>query len=977
MKKYLFCRLFLVSQLILCLSFLISPVKAAGEVDTSFVASVFVSRQTGITQTVVQPDGKILIAGDFNVVGKYGRTNVARLNADGTIDLTFKSVDLTDNQFGDSYVRKLALQADGKILVGGAFAVDGLGNRALIRLNPDGSLDATFSNRSTVSAINELYDLIITPEGKIVYSAYSSVGRLSNDGALENQTGNSLRALSLQADGKIVAYNSSSFKIQRYNPDLTLDNTFQQPNVSYAVYDTAVQADGKILIAGALTAVNNFPISRIARLNPDGTIDNTFNIGTSGPNNTIRDIELLSDGKILIGGDFNTFNGAAASHVARLNPADGSLDATFNSGIPLPNLEVYDLAVQPDGKIVTASVPMFRLNPDGSLDASFVSPVIGDFGAGERILVQPDGKFLVGGYFTMANEKTIKHLARFNADGSVDNTFNQIALPDNGQIFAIALQPDGKIVVGGNGFGGAARFNPDGSFDRYLNVGNIVYDVKIQADGKILVGGDSFVTRFNADGTLDNTFNSVGGGRVYKMAIQPDGKIVIVGSFTEVAGVPRSRVARLNTNGSLDTTFNPAGGANATVNDVALQADGKIVIGGSFTGVNFDTTKKYLARLNADGSLDASFTPVIETYVLAIRLQPDGKILAGGITTTPSTNPVPGKLVRVNPDGSLDASFNNSIPIDQGVRSIDLQGNKIILAGRFTRVGGVPNLGVARLLNGTSRTVFDFDGDGKSDLSIFRPSAGQWWINKSSGGSYAAQFGTSTDKLTPGDFTGDGKTDIAFFRPSTGEWFVLRSEDNSYYSFAFGSNGDVPVVGDFDSDGKADNAVFRPSNSTWYIRRSSDGAAIIQQFGQSGDVPVTADYDGDGKADIAIYRPAAGEWWIQRSTAGLIAFQFGNSADKPVQGDYTGDGKADVAFFRPSTGEWFILRSENQTYYAFPFGASGDIPAPGDYDGDGRFDATVFRPSNSTWYSNRSTAGTLIQAFGQAGDKPVPNAFVP
>jgi len=109
----------------------------------------------------------------------------------------------------------------------------------------------------------------------------------------------------------------------------------------------------------------------------------------------------------------------------------------------------------------------------------------------------------------------------------------------------------------------------------------------------------------------------------------------------------------------------------------------------------------------------------------------------------------------------------------------------------------------------------------------------------------------------------------------------------------------------------------------------------------------------------------------------VIVHQFGDSNDKPVQGDYTGDGKADVAFWRPSTGEWYILRSEDSSYYSAPFGTATDIPAPGDYDGDGRFDTTVFRPSNANWYSQRTTAGTLIQQFGAAGDQPIPNAFVP
>ncbi len=276
-----------------------------------------------------------------------------------------------------------------------------------------------------------------------------------------------------------------------------------------------------------------------------------------------------------------------------------------------------------------------------------------------------------------------------------------------------------------------------------------------------------------------------------------------------------------------------------------------------------------------------------------------------------------------------------------------------------------------------NRAPFDFDGDNKTDVSIFRPSVGQWWYERSSDhGVPAFQFGAGTDKPVPADFTGDAKADLAFWRPSTGEWFVLRSEDFSYFAFPWGTMGDIPVPGDYDGDGKADAAIFRPSESTWYIQKSG-GGITIQGFGITGDLPVVADYDGDGKSDIAIFRPSGSEWWLLRSMAGLFAAQFGSSGDKPTPGDYTGDGKADMAFFRPASAEWFVLRSEDFSFFAFPFGISTDTPVPGDYDGDGRFDAAVFRPSESTWYVNRSTAGYFVQPFGIAGDIPLPSVYIP
>lgn len=317
-------------------------------------------------------------------------------------------------------------------------------------------------------------------------------------------------------------------------------------------------------------------------------------------------------------------------------------------------------------------------------------------------------------------------------------------------------------------------------------------------------------------------------------------------------------------------------------------------------------------------------------------------------------NSVLGSIANAGP-GGLDFSFDDTnFQLVVGLRNE----NKVTLFKKFS----------------ISSTPFDFDGDRKTDVSIFRQSVGEWWYLRSSDWySRALQFGLSTDKPTPADYTGDGKTDIGFYR--YGEWFILRSEDNSFFSFPFGDHDDIPAPGDYDGDGKADPAVFRPSNSTWFILKSTDNNVDIIPFGIPEDKPVVADYDGDGRDDIAIFRPSVSQWWINQSNDGVTALQFGNSGDRTVQGDFTGDGKADVAFWRPMSGEWFIIRSEDFSFFSFPFGADGDIPAPGDYDGDGIFDATVFRPSNTTWFMNTTSNGVQILGFGSNDDIPVPTVY--
>ncbi len=354
-----------------------------------------------------------------------------------------------------------------------------------------------------------------------------------------------------------------------------------------------------------------------------------------------------------------------------------------------------------------------------------------------------------------------------------------------------------------------------------------------------------------------------------------------------------------------------------------------------------------------------------------------------------STIPAAGSFARVQTtlagtgNGNGTGSVSIAIPNDQALVGQTFYGRWYV-----TDAGAANGFSVSRLFTFTvfgegasvSHAAFvDFDGDHKTDVSIYRPSLGQWWYLRSSdGGNRAYQFGTSSDKIVPADFTGDGKTDVAVYRPASSEWLILRSEDSTFYSFPFGSPGDKFAVGDFDGDGKADPTIFRESNTTWYTLRSSDNIVTNTGFGLSGDVPQVNDYDGDGLADIAIYRPSLGQWWIRRSsTAVVFAAQFGLPTDKPFAADYTGDGKADMAFWRPSNGNWYVLRSEDSTFYGFPFGSNGDIPVAGDYDGDGKTDAAIFRPSTNTWYLNGSTSGTTIVGFGIAGDQPAPAAYVP
>ncbi|PYT00096.1 MAG: hypothetical protein DMF63_09000 [Acidobacteria bacterium] len=272
--------------------------------------------------------------------------------------------------------------------------------------------------------------------------------------------------------------------------------------------------------------------------------------------------------------------------------------------------------------------------------------------------------------------------------------------------------------------------------------------------------------------------------------------------------------------------------------------------------------------------------------------------------------------------------------------------------------------------------ALDQDGDGITDLTVYRPSTGDWYTRGSTK-NIIRHFGADGDMpvAIPLAFR-NGESTV--FRPSTGTWYSQLGCCTAQ-SVLWGTAGDIPTAEAFSGGINMNYTVFRPSTGMWYayVRPEDNLPHITLKFGLAGDIPVPGNYSPDRFADIAVYRPSTGVWYIfERSSFNvpdhIRIVAFGIPGDKPVQGDYDGDGLLDPAIYRPSTGTWWVLRSSDNQQHAFQFGSEEDIPATGDYDGDGIFDFAVFRPSTGNWYVRNSGSGTVrIEHWGATGDLPV------
>lgn len=661
-----------------------------GSTDTGFnTGAVF----SGVVYTIaLQTDGKILLGGTFTDFNGSGYNYIIRLNSDGSVDSSFNVGSGFNN-----LVRVIKVLSDGKILVLGSFsAYNSSAAKKLVRLNPDGSIDNTLAMGTGFTSA-ELRALAIQPDGKMIIGGY------------------------------ITGFNGSNpYHILRLNYDGSKDTSFTTGvGFDNYVYTISLQANGQIIVGGSFTTFNGGGYFKSCiRLNSNGTRDTTFP-ASSGFNGNVYASAVLADGKIILGGHFSTYRGNLDDKIIRLN-VDGTKDTSFLTGTGM-NADVNCLLIQPDNKVLvggefnfyngTPGSCLIRLNSDGIKDTAFDAGSFRNRGQlAFGLTKQADGKIIAVGDFTNSFGNALKGIVRFNTDGTTDTSFNT-GSGANYDVQCAAVQSDGKIVVGGKftSFNGILknyilRLNSDGSIDNSFNIigsgfDSSIYSLAVQSDGKIVVGGlfktfnglnEKLITRLNTDGSKDSTFLQTGTGfdttflaGIRSLTLQPDGKILASGIFNNYNGVSKSGIVRFNTDGTLDSSFNYPTQSGPDLWSSLVLPNGKILIGGQIN----------VQLLNQDGSVDTSFNQGVgfDGNILAFAMQPNGKIVMAGSISSFEGLTVNG-IIRFNADMSVDTSFNSGTGFDTTVYALlASDDNKIIAGGNFIQYNGSSANGIVKL----------------------------------------------------------------------------------------------------------------------------------------------------------------------------------------------------------------------------------------------------------------------------------------
>jgi uncharacterized delta-60 repeat protein len=722
--------------------------------NSTFDTKNLISAFNNVSDWLFQPDGKLVFVGDFSSYNGIFAPGIVRLNSNGTVDTDF-SFNLGRGFEHSSFLTltSVAIQSDGKILVGGQFnTVNGVGPGTLARLNADGSLDTAFStNLGTGTNAGSINKIVVQSNGQILVGS----GDTWNGVAIANG---------------LVRLNANGTRDTAFTTNMGTGFSFQPA-------DFYLDSSSRIIAAGAFDTFNGTVVNNIVRLNSNGTRDTTANFGTgftgdgtgTDGSGQAEVIVPQPDGKVLVGGWFKFYKGVAVASkqgFIRLN-ADFTVDTTFMTNLgtgftSTNNVVIRNIIVQPDGSIVVAggfitfngteANGLVRLTSTGTKDTSFINTRSQLINNGS-IVRRSDGKFISNSTFAGTDITTIIPI---NTNGQIDTSISEMQLNSNGLSFPndVKVQSDGKILVAGDYqkfqwpnsytvYPNFVRFNSssgesvslqiDTAFMANLGtgVGGFVLSIALQQDGKILLGGGftsingttcNRVARINQDGTLDTLFNSnigtAANNTVRKIVVQPDGKIIVAGSFTNFNGSTINRIVRLNSNGTTDSSFstNIGSGASGNVLNAIVQSNGGIVLTGSFASFAGVTCGR-IARLTSSGTLDTAFRTNTGTGssvdILAVAEQSDGKVLLGGEFSTFNAVAAP-RLIRLNSDGTRDTAFVSALGTgtegaNRAVWAINVHSinKRITVGGEFSSFNGSPVGRVVRLnIDGTLDTAF-------------------------------------------------------------------------------------------------------------------------------------------------------------------------------------------------------------------------------------------------------------------------------